>query len=75
MVFFEIQMSDIAFLGLTKRKEEWLLSVSKRCRFIFFLYFSMKTSNHKSAKVPAQGHHNFGPSFIFDLIPGLGLDQ
>ena len=30
LVFFEIQMSDIAFLGLTKRKEEWLLSVSNK---------------------------------------------
>ena len=44
-----------------------------QCQKDVDLYFSVKTLNHKSAKVP--GHHNFGLSFDYDLIPGLGLDQ
>ena len=48
LVFFEIQMSDIAFLRLqTKRKEEWLLSVSNK-DFVWFFNEKHGVSRWKS---------------------------
>ena len=50
-----------------------VISVKKMFIYIFFIFFNEDIKSHKSAKVP--GYHNFGPSFDYDRIPGLGLDR